>query len=110
MNKYLQHYLIAVQHPEVSGFELLDMLMARDQLWQQWPSLSSQQQAQTTHADQQLLCHATTIVTELSQVIDLSDERQRRNPSPEQWWWYLDVLRHTPFQPLPQNVGVLVPA
>jgi hypothetical protein len=110
MNNYLQHYLIAVQHPDVSGFELLDMLMARDKLFVHWSSLTPQQQAQTAAADQLLLGHATEVVAELSRITDLNHERQQRNPSPEQWWWYLDVLSHTPFHLLPQHVGALVPA
>lgn len=32
MNKHLTHYLIATQHPDVSGFEVLDMLITRDHL------------------------------------------------------------------------------
>ncbi|RIK36902.1 MAG: hypothetical protein DCC55_25880 [Chloroflexi bacterium] len=98
MNKYLKHYSIAVQNSNVSGFELLDMLMARDKLFQDWASLSPQERAQVAAADQQLLANAKAFMVELSMVTELSHERQRRGPTPEQWWWYLDVLSNTPLQ------------
>ena len=41
MNKYLAHYQAAVQHPGVSGFEVLEMLMVRDKLLPQVASLSA---------------------------------------------------------------------
>lgn len=110
MNNYLQHYLIAVQHPDVSRFELLDMIMVRDKLFVQWSSLTPQQQTQTAAADQLLLGHATEMVAELSHITDLNHERQQRNPSPEQWWWYLDVLSHTPLQNRQPSTPILVPA
>jgi hypothetical protein len=110
MSKYLQHYLIAVQHPDVSGFELLDTLMARDKLFHLWPSLTPQQQAQVAAADQHLLSHAAEVAAELSHVTDLGYEREQRNPLPEQWWWYLDVLSHTPLQSGQPGAPRLVPA
>jgi hypothetical protein len=109
MNKYLKHYLVAVQHPEVSGFELLDMLMARDKLLEEWASLTPQQQMQATAADQQLIAHATIVVAELSRLTELSYERQHRKPSPEQWWWYLDVLAHTPMPKVDTTAHLPIP-
>jgi hypothetical protein len=110
MNKVLHHYWIAVQHPDVSGFELLEMLLARDQLFAEWASLTPQQQAQIANADQQLLSHTAEVVAELSRMTDLQYEREQRHPSPEQWWWYLDVLSHIPLQQLQPNAPVLVTA
>ena len=110
MNKCLKHYLVAVRHPDVSGFELLDMLMARDKLFEEWASLTPQQQVQAVAADQELLAHAATVVAELSRLTDLSYERQRRNPSPKQWWWYLDVLAHTPLLNAQTEAPILTPA
>jgi hypothetical protein len=96
MNKHLRHYLIATQHPDVSGFEVLDMLLTRDHLLAEWASLTVEQRAQVAVADLRLLHHAKDFFTALTPITDLSYERTTRQPLPEQWWWYLDVLRYTP--------------
>lgn len=96
MNKDLKHYQVAVQEPGVSGFEVLDMLMLRDRLLTQAVSLSAHEQAQLAAADQQLATHAAEFYTELKQITNLEFERQRRQPTSAQWWWYLDVLLQAP--------------
>ncbi len=96
MNKYLQRYLVAVQHPEVSGFELLDMLTVRDRLATQVEPLAAEEKQMLTVADQQLILHASTICNELAHVTDLAYERSQRNPTAEQWWWFLDILVTAP--------------
>ncbi|MEZ4870031.1 MAG: hypothetical protein R3C14_52370 [Caldilineaceae bacterium] len=96
MNKHLQHYFVAVQHPEVSGFEMLDMLMIRDKLANQYEALTTEERQRLSATDRQLVLHAAQFNTELSQVTELSSERERRMPAPEQWWWFLDVLATMP--------------
>ena len=41
MNEYLAQYMVAVEHPEVSAFEHLNMLLLRDRLAEQEPILTS---------------------------------------------------------------------
>ena len=96
MNKYLTHYQVAVQHPGVSGFEVLDMLMARDKLLQQLALLTAKEKVQLAVADRALLTHAAEFYAELAQITSLEYERQQRKPAPAQWWWYLDVLLQLP--------------
>jgi hypothetical protein len=96
MNKLLQHYQIAVQHPGVSGFEALEMLMVRDRLMKQLASLTPEQKTQLAIADQTLIAHVDEFNTELAWITNLEYERQCRNPAPAQWWWYLDVLAYLP--------------
>jgi hypothetical protein len=91
MNNYLAHYQVAVQHPGVSGFEVLEMLMVRDKLLAQAAALSVGEKAKLAATDQQLLAHATEFYAELAQITNLEYERQQRKPIPAQWWWYLDV-------------------
>jgi hypothetical protein len=93
---YVAHYKVAVQHPEVSGFEMLDMLMIRDRLEVQWNRLTLQEQNEVLASDRQLLSHADQFFAALSQVTSFDYERQHRQPGPEQWWWYLDVLVQLP--------------
>ena len=96
LQKYLQHYLIAVKHPELSGFEYLEMLMVRDEVETQVLFLDDTQKALLAKADQRLFTQAVKFNTALSQITTLSYEREQRQPSPEQWWWYLDVLATVP--------------
>ncbi len=110
MNKYLAHYQAAVQHPAVSGFEVLDMLMVRDKLLAQVGALSAGEQAQLVAADQHLLAHTAEFCAELAQITDLEYERQQRKPTRVQWWWYLDVLLQVREYPTKLPESVLTPA
>lgn len=96
MNQYLAHYQVAVQHPGVSGFEVLELLMVRDRLLGQAASLTPAEKEMLAQADRQLLINAPAFLAELTQVTGLEYERQQRQPAPTQWWWYLDVLVQAP--------------
>ena len=67
MNKYPSHYLVAVEHPNVSGFETLEMLMVRDKLVEQESSLTAEQKTQLKGADQRLMEQAAEFHIELIQ-------------------------------------------
>ena len=97
MNKYLQSYKVAVQYPNVSGFEHLDMLMTRDKLAEQ--SLTSSERFELAQADQALLNAVNEFYEALKSITDLQQERKMRERSPDHWWWYLDVLAQLPSQP-----------
>ena len=96
MNELLERYIIAVEHPDVSGFEHLEMLMIRDKLAEQEARLSAEERAQLVAADHKLIAQARAFYTELSRITDLAYERQRRNAPPSHWWWYLDVVAYLP--------------
>lgn len=96
MNRLLQHYLIAVESPEVSGFEHLDMLMLRDKLVEQNEQLTARERALLVAADRRLFEQASVFDAALSQVTSLAYERSQRNPPPSHWWWYLDVVAGVP--------------
>ena len=106
MSKYLQRYLVAVEYPDVSGFEHLDMLLLRDKLAQASSQLTPDQQAKLTIADQRLLSQVAAFYAALSQIADLASERQQRQPPPEHWWWYLDVLAQPPLR---QRISATTP-
>jgi hypothetical protein len=107
MSKYLHDYLVAVEHPEVSGFEHLNMLLIRDQLARIEQQLSAEEKLQLLAADQRLLNQARAFYAALSRVTDLAGERQQRRPPPQHWWWYLDVVVQPP---LWQRIATAVPA
>jgi hypothetical protein len=96
MNEYLKRYIIAVEHPEVSAFEHLEMLLMRDRLAEQEYTLNNDEKRRLKAADQTLLEHAAAFQAELARITSLESERQRRQPAPQRWWWYLDVLTALP--------------
>ena len=87
---------MAVEHPEVSGFEHLNMLMVRDRLAEQELSLTPDETKRLKAADQRLLEQAADFQAELARITTLENERQHRQPPPQRWWWYLDVLTSLP--------------
>ena len=99
MNKYLKHYFVAVEQPDVSAFEHREMLLVRDKLAEQESSLTVEQKAQLKVADQRLLEQVAVFHAELARITDFKSERQRRQPNAEKWWWYLDVLACLPTPP-----------
>ena len=99
MNQDLEHYLVAVEYPQVSAFEHLDMLMVRDRLAEQEQSLTSDDKRRLKAADQRLLQQAAAFQSELAGITSLEIERGHRQPPPERWWWYLDVLTALPGTP-----------
>lgn len=99
MNRHLKYYVTAVKHPDVSGFEHLEMLMIRDKLTVEEAELSTDELKLLLTADQQLLITAHKVHQALAEITDLQLERQNRQPSPKHWWWYLDVLKSLPAQP-----------
>lgn len=99
MNKYLEQYLVAVQHSEVSGFEQREMLLIRDRLAKQEATLTLEERSELAKADRRLLAQRERVHAELSRITSLEIERERRQPTPDQWWWYLDVLTQLPELP-----------
>jgi len=96
MNQLLKNYAIAVNHPDVSGFEHLEMLMVRDKLATIEPMLPPTERRQLAEADQRLVERADDFYAELNRITDLAYEREHRRVPSSHWWWYLDVLIHAP--------------
>ena len=108
MNRLLTHYCVDVQHPEVSGAEHLEMLKIRDQLSDVETTLSEAERQRLAEADRLLVTQAEVFSQELLKFLNLSQHRQTAHIPPERWWWYLDVVRHVPYQGLhssPSRVG-----
>lgn len=91
----LKQYIEDVRHPEVSGFELLELLSTRSALVQGEASLSPTERRRLEKADARLLAAASIILARLVELAPLSELRQRSNVPPSHWWWYLDLLQQT---------------
>ncbi len=96
MNPRVAYYCAAVQHPDVSGAEHLELLQLRDQLVSVEPLLPPEEQEALGAADALLAAQASQMQRELQRFIDLAAYRREQDIPPERWWWYLDVLQHVP--------------
>ncbi len=96
MNELLQNYVIDTQHPGVSGIEHLQMLYNRSKLAEVEPALTADEYQQLAAADLLLVFYAKEFWAELSDFIDLAQERLRLNVTKEQWWWDLDIIAQLP--------------
>ncbi|HID61250.1 MAG TPA: hypothetical protein EYP49_00670 [Anaerolineae bacterium] len=100
MNALLRHYVVDVEHPDVSGFEHLEMLQIRSQLAELEATLYPRERACLDAADCRLLQQAAAFHAALARITNLAEERARRQPPPSHWWWYLDVLVQLPTPPV----------
>ena len=91
----LEQYVEDVHHPEVSGFELLDLLHTRSVLATLEAELSTDERRHLEEADAHLLAAAPMFLTRLTEIDPLPELRRRANVSPPHWWWYLDLLHQT---------------
>lgn len=108
MNKLLERYLIDVEHPDVSGIEHLQMLETRSKLAAVESSLTPSEKKQLIEADRKLAMQTNKFLAELSRFVDLAVERKQRQPEPNEWWWYLDILARVPSLPQrPYQSGVI---
>jgi len=82
----------ATDYPEVSGFELLEVLDVRSRLAPREPLLSIDDRALLEKLDKRLLQMADVLLERISEVADLCEMRHRSHILPSHWWWYLDEI------------------
>ena len=80
-----------VQYPEVSGFEVLELLDVRSALTPWEGKLSDHARKQLEEADAAFLRQAGQFYASIAQVASLEALRKRVSVSPSHWWWYLDT-------------------
>jgi hypothetical protein len=82
----------SMDHPEVSGFELLEVLDIRSRLATREPLLSLDDRALLEKLDKRILQMADVLLDRISEVADLCEMRHRSHILPSHWWWYLDEI------------------
>lgn len=93
VSQELIDYLVeAINHPDVSGFELIEVLDIRSRLAAREPILSDDDKARLEALDRQLLRSADVWVRHISEVADLAQMRKKANVLPSHWWWYIDEI------------------
>lgn len=91
----LKQYVEDVRHPQVSGFELLDLLSTRSALVQGEAHLSPTERRRLEKADARLVAAAPLILARLVEIAPLPELRRQAKVPPSHWWWYLDSLQQT---------------
>ncbi len=92
VQQLLEHYVKAVQFPEVSGFEILELLDVRSTLATREGELDMAQRVQLEDADSVFLRYARTFYESVAVLGDLEDLRRRAGAPCSHWWWYLEKL------------------
>ena len=81
-----------VRHPQVIGFEVLELLDVRSTLARQEGALSEEQRQELEEADGVFLTHVGQFHENVAQVANLEEMRKRATVPPSHWWWYLEKL------------------
>ncbi|HDH87027.1 MAG: hypothetical protein DRG71_04450 [Deltaproteobacteria bacterium] len=93
VSQELMEYLKeTMNHPDVSGFELIEILDIRSQLAAREPVLSDDDKTGLETLDRQLLKLSDLLVMRISEVADLAQMRKKAHALPSHWWWYLDEI------------------
>lgn len=82
----------AIVHPDVSGFEVLELLDIRSRLASREPLLNELSKARLEALDRQLLEMSRSWLERISEVAHLPEMRRRCHVLPSHWWWYLDEI------------------
>ncbi|RMF86269.1 MAG: hypothetical protein D6736_15555 [Nitrospinota bacterium] len=92
VQQLLEQYVKAVRFPDVSGFEILELLDIRSSLALRESELDEAQQAQLEEADSLFLHHIPLLYERISTLGPLSELRRRAAVPCSHWWWYLEKL------------------
>ncbi len=92
----VESYAASVRHPDVSGFEVLDVLRLRSRLAEVERELTPAERAALEAADATFLHNAPTLYRQVSDVANLEALRRDAGVRPSHWWWYLDTLTRVP--------------
>jgi len=82
----------AIVHPNVSGFEALELLDVRSHLASREALLDEPSKARLEELDRQLLQMSGIWLERISEVAELAEMRRRSHVLPSHWWWYLDEI------------------
>jgi hypothetical protein len=93
MNDYpelLAYYKTSVDFPQVSGFEVLELLDVRSRLALAESNLSATEKEQLEKADEVFLMHAAEFYEQVAVVADIREMRHRAAVPVSHWWWHLE--------------------
>jgi len=83
-------YRISVEYPDVSGFEVLELLDTRSKLAEIEDDLTEKERRSLERADEILLDNLECFYNQIKEIGNLAEIRKQSNILPSHWWWYLD--------------------
>lgn len=89
-------YATTVRFPDVSGFEVLELLKLRSRLAEVEGELTPAERSALEGADATFVLNAVSLFRQISEVADLEKLRKEAGALPSHWWWYLDSLIRAP--------------
>jgi hypothetical protein len=92
----VEAYATSVRFPDVSGFEILELLRLRSRLAEVEQDLTAAERAALEAADALFLQNAPALYRQIAQVTSLETLRKEAGVRPSHWWWYLDALTRVP--------------
>ncbi|MFQ6058000.1 MAG: hypothetical protein ACE5MB_03850 [Anaerolineae bacterium] len=92
MKELIEDYTVDVEFPDVSGFEILEMLDLRSEIAERERELNDEERTILEEADRRFLQNAPLFYASLAAVADLAEMRRRAGAPPSHWWWYPDEL------------------
>ena len=94
LKELLRHYTEGIYHPDVSGFEILELLDIRSEIARKETELSLEERGKLETADGVFLKNDAKLLTAISEITDLAEMRERTSVPPSHWWWYLEKLAY----------------
>lgn len=88
----LEYYTESVHFPQVSGFEILEMLDVRSRLALAESQLNVVEKEQLEEADEVFLANANDFYKQVLEMADIREMRQRAAVPISHWWWHLEKL------------------
>jgi len=86
----LKYYEVAMEYPDVSGFEVLEILDMRSKLAEIENALTASEKVILEHADEILLDNLESFYKNIQEIGNLPELRRRAKVLPSHWWWYMD--------------------
>lgn len=88
--KLIENYQTSVKYPDVSGFEVLELLDTRSKLAEVEEDLNEDELKTLERADETLLNNLEYFYNQIKEIGNLAEIRKQSNILPSHWWWYLD--------------------
>ena len=91
----LKSFTVGVTYPNVSGFEVLELLDSRSAIAEVESKLTQEEKVELERADSLFLSNLDKLYKSVIQVADLHEMRKRARVPPSHWWWYIEKLVKT---------------
>ncbi len=91
-HELIEYLSEGINSPDVSGFELLELLDIRSRIASRELLFSEADKVLLEDLDRKFMRMADFLLSRISEVADLSEVRRRSHSLPSHWWWYLDEI------------------